>query len=335
MRNEGPYILEWLAHHRAIGVRDALIYSNDCDDGSDALLDLLAGAGVVQHVRHAPRGKSVQWAALRAARDHPAYVAADWALALDSDEFVTLRGGAARLPEFLGAYPGCEAFALPWRLFGSDGQLRFEDLPVTQRFRHAAPERMLFPAASRFCKSLYNAKARGFARPGVHRPKTRGAATPRWRDGAGRPLGAEFAEDDARIILPPDHANGAEVQINHYSLKSAEEFLAKRRRGLPNRASKPLDATYWAERNFNLVEEPSIDRHAAATAEERARLAALPGVAEAHAACVAAHRRHIAEALRDPGEARLFTRLSLLPSSRPPEEAVALEMLETIRSANL
>ncbi len=46
MRNEGPYILEWLAHHRAIGVRDALIYSNDCDDGSDALLDLLAGAGM-------------------------------------------------------------------------------------------------------------------------------------------------------------------------------------------------------------------------------------------------------------------------------------------------
>ncbi|MEM1065309.1 MAG: glycosyltransferase family 2 protein [Pseudomonadota bacterium] len=335
MRNEGPYILEWLAHHRALGIDSALVFSNACDDGSDHLLDLLGAAGVVHHVRHAPRGKSIQWAALRAARDHPAYTSADWALALDCDEFVNIRNGRANLPALLDANAGTDAIALPWRLFGSDGRMRFEDRPVTKRFRRAAPEGMLFPAASRFFKSLYNARAGAFARPGVHRPKTRASSTPRWRDGAGRALGAEFAGDDARILLPPHHADGSVVQINHYSLKSAEEFLAKRRRGLPNRASKPLDATYWAERNFNLVEEPSIDRHAAAMSQEHARLVALPGVAEAHANCVAAHRRHISEALRHPEDARLFTRLSLLPSSRPPDNEVAIEMLEIMRSARL
>lgn len=42
MKNEGPFILEWIAHHRAIGVDDFLIYTNDCTDGTDRLLDALA-----------------------------------------------------------------------------------------------------------------------------------------------------------------------------------------------------------------------------------------------------------------------------------------------------
>jgi len=36
MRNEAPYILEWLAYHRSIGVDGFLIYSNDCDDATSS-----------------------------------------------------------------------------------------------------------------------------------------------------------------------------------------------------------------------------------------------------------------------------------------------------------
>ena len=42
LRNEAPFIVEWVAHMRAIGVTDLLVYTNDCDDGTDALL---AGIG--------------------------------------------------------------------------------------------------------------------------------------------------------------------------------------------------------------------------------------------------------------------------------------------------
>ncbi len=42
MKNEGPFILEWIAYHRAIGVQDFLVYTNDCTDGTDDLLRLLA-----------------------------------------------------------------------------------------------------------------------------------------------------------------------------------------------------------------------------------------------------------------------------------------------------
>jgi len=41
IRDEGPYILDWLAHHRTLGITDFLVFSNDCSDGSDQLLDAL------------------------------------------------------------------------------------------------------------------------------------------------------------------------------------------------------------------------------------------------------------------------------------------------------
>ena len=41
VRNEAAFLLEWLAHHRAVGVTDFLVFSNDCQDGTDAMLDRL------------------------------------------------------------------------------------------------------------------------------------------------------------------------------------------------------------------------------------------------------------------------------------------------------
>ncbi len=98
VRNEGAHLLEWLAHHRAIGFTDVLVFSNDCADGTDAMLDRLAEMGQLVHVRnddHGPRGP--QWAALKAADRHPLTRAADWILCLDIDEFVNIHLGDGRL----------------------------------------------------------------------------------------------------------------------------------------------------------------------------------------------------------------------------------------------
>jgi hypothetical protein len=48
MKNEGPFILEWIAYHRAIGVDDFLIYTNDCTDGTDTMLQMLMAKGLCQ-----------------------------------------------------------------------------------------------------------------------------------------------------------------------------------------------------------------------------------------------------------------------------------------------
>ena len=49
MKNEAPYILEWVAHHRAVGFDNFLIYTNDCTDGTDAVLARLQDLGILQH----------------------------------------------------------------------------------------------------------------------------------------------------------------------------------------------------------------------------------------------------------------------------------------------
>ena len=41
VKNEGAFLIEWLAHHRACGFTDFLVYSNDCSDGTDVMLDRL------------------------------------------------------------------------------------------------------------------------------------------------------------------------------------------------------------------------------------------------------------------------------------------------------
>ena len=38
MKNEGPYLLEWLAYHKSIGIDDFCIFSNDCTDGTNLML---------------------------------------------------------------------------------------------------------------------------------------------------------------------------------------------------------------------------------------------------------------------------------------------------------
>ncbi len=80
MKNEGPFILEWIAYHRAIGVDDFLVYTNDCTDGTDDMLKLLDQHGIVQHRENPFRSttQKPQHAALAAADDEVLVTSANW-----------------------------------------------------------------------------------------------------------------------------------------------------------------------------------------------------------------------------------------------------------------
>ena len=95
VRNEGAFLLEWLAHHRAVGVSDFLVFSNNCDDGTDTMLDHLAQHSWLTHVRNdGPFDKGgIQFTALKAAQRLDIVQDADWILPLDIDEFVNIHVG--------------------------------------------------------------------------------------------------------------------------------------------------------------------------------------------------------------------------------------------------
>ncbi len=316
LRDEGPHLCEWVAHHRALGVTDFLLFSNDCSDGTDAMLDAMAPLGVV-HLRNEPtQGKSLQWNALKQGWGHELRKRADWVLCIDSDEFVNLREPLGSLADLVAACGEADAITLPWRLYGHAGQARLTDGLTTELFDRAAPPGCAYPVGTRQFKTLF--RARGpFRQPGVHRPRLKKDVSARWVDGSGQPLPDAFALAEQRINLFGFPEASGLVQLNHYSVRSAESFLLKRARGLPNRHKKPIDLTYWVERNFNTVEDRSIARHLPATRAALAEIMALPGMGDLHAAAHAAHHAAFEAMLRDQAMVKLYGRLLLAQTSTP------------------
>ncbi len=332
MRNEGPYCVEWVAHHLAAGFSNFLIYSNDCDDGTDAILGRLDRAGIITHVPFQPSGeKSIQWQVLKAVERHAAYKGADWAMFFDCDEFVNLRAPYQSISDVIAALPPeAEAMALRWRLFGNAGLLEAPGDLTIAAYDRAAPEDVNLPLAH-FFKTLF--RPASFAKPGVHRPRARKDAAPIWVDGSGQPLGQGFSRAQKRINLYGVPTASKLVQLNHYSVRSAEDFMNKRARGLPNHMDREIGLGYWVERNFNTVSDSSIAAMKPATRAAMDRLFAIEGLAEDHAAAVASHRARFEEVMEDRGEVQLYWHLALSPGSAPPSPEVARAQIARIRQA--
>ena len=307
VKDEAPFLLEWLAWHQLIGVTDFWIASNDCQDGTDRLLDLLMQHGVVHHHPQRPDpAKSIQWQALKASWAHPLRRAADWMLISDVDEFPMIHCGAHHLNDLIMALPQeAEAVALAWRLFGANGQSSLRDLPVTAQFTRSAPPDMTHPVAATFFKSLFRPEA--FRRPGVHRPlRAEGQGAARWYDGAGRAMTGLWSED-RRLSLLGLEGHRSLAELHHYSLRSVESFVVKSARGLPNRSSKPIDLHYWVGRNFNNQPNEAALALAEPLTAGIARLKALPGVAEAHEEALAWHHAAFARIVQSPEGYQLWT----------------------------
>ena len=332
VKNEASFLLEWLAHHRELGFTDFLIFSNDCSDGTDAMLDRLQAMGLVTHHRNPGphdrdgKNKGPQWAALDAADRHPLTKAADWVLFADVDEFVNIHTGDHRLPALLDALPEASAIPLTWRLFGNGGVQDYHDRPVTETFTRAAPKTLLWPWRAQLFKTLFRNDGT-WKKLGVHRPRSPDPAKiPRWFDGSGREVTDSLAAQGIYSDYTRD--NYQLVQLNHYPLQSMAAYLVKCDRGRANRAAEPLDMSYWVERNFDA--EPDRSIAALDTAPARAALLADKVLAQLHRQGVAWRQARFAALMAQEPWRALFGRLLMCPPSRvlgPQDRAAILAHL--------
>lgn len=323
VRNEGAFLLEWLAHHRAVGFADFVVASNDNQDGTDVMLDRLAALGWLHHIPNpAPHEGGVQWAALKRADAHPAVRAADWLLALDIDEFVNIHAGDGTLSALLAAMPRADALTLTWRLFGNDGVIEYRDAPVTDQFTRAAPEVMFWPWRAFLYKTLYRNDG-AFRKLGVHRPRAPDRdRAPRWVDGMGQPLPQGWS----RLFSPFGRPLYGLVQLNHYPLGAMESFVLKADRGRAVHGADRLGLDYWVERNWCVAEDTSIARYRAARDAHLAELRADGVLDSLHRRAVDWRRSRFAELMREEPNRALLGRLTMTPPSRPlsPERAAIL-----------
>ncbi len=297
MKNEGPFILEWLAYHRVIGVQDFLIYTNDCTDGTDTMLRMLQEKGMVQHRENPFRdsGLKPQHAALQAADDEPMVKNADWLICMDVDEFIDIKCGDGTLDALYRAVGDANMISLTWRLFGNNDVREFRDDLLLEQFTRCAEELIRKPHQAWGFKTLYH-NVGIFKKMGVHRPK--GLKPQLWEDinwvnGSGKPMPSEMYRNGWRSTVT---TYGYDlVQLNHYAVRSAESFLVKRDRGRVNHVDRDQGLVYWFRMNNNAIEERSIQRMIPAVRAELDRLMADPDIAAAHAYSIKKHSAKIKE----------------------------------------
>lgn len=335
VKNEGPFLLEWIAFNRVIGVTGFLFYSNDCTDGTDRMLDALAEAGVVTHLPNPAEGRNYQMEALKDAARHDIVRDADWVWIADVDEFLNIHVGDHTIPALIEACGNPQAISVTFQFFANDGVEAFEDRPVIEQFTRSHNPDLWCGEAAIEVKSLVR---RDFPLQyyGAHRPFFKKTLAPRkrplWTDGSGRPVQHRFlvAANPRRIRRFP--AKGARdfATLNHYALRSLDSYLVKNDRGDVNRENRAFDDTYWRERNDPAWEDLSIRRYLPALTEEIARLKALPGVGALHDEAVRLHRARRDALLEQPDYRAMRDQLRAAPLLPPQEEALIRDLgLET------
>lgn len=309
-RNEGPFLLEWIAWHRMTGFDNILVLSHDCTDGSDRMLDALAEMGFIRHQRHQPApGKSPLLSAYRAARQDSRVLASDWVMALDTDEFLQISVGNGTVQDLIGLnLHGYLGTAIYWKVFGSNGQDRWQDGFLRHRFTRAAETQ---DEANRHFKSLFR-DPESFATFASHSPRDfrgRWKNKERWVDCEGRLIKA------IHLTAPVQHARATHVgrithtaaRVNHYAVKSRESYALKATRLSGAAMVKRYDDTFFTTYDTNNIEDTSALAREADFAEEYARLTAHPDISAMHHACCAHYVTRLCEvAGTDPAEDSRF-----------------------------
>ena len=291
MKNEAPYIIEWVAYHRAVGFDNFLIYTNDCTDGTDAILGRLMEMGVLEHRNNDKwEGNSPQQYALDNAIKEPVLVNADWIAHIDVDEFVNVRCGNGTLADFFARVPQATNVAMTWRLFGHNGVTRYADDFVIEQFDTCAPKFCPKPHTVWGFKTMFR-NIGAYEKLSCHRPNKLNEdkeAQVSWVNGSGAPMGKEVLKNGWRSSK---RSIGYDlIQLNHYALRSAESYLIKRQRGRALHVDRSIGLNYWIRMDWSDVKDITIKRNIPRLREEYDRLMQDETLRKLHAEGVAWHR---------------------------------------------
>jgi len=221
IKNEYPYVLEWIAFHRLVGVEHFYLYDNGSNDGTYELLEKLSITKpeliTVYDVRHV---NPVQLASytdcLYLHRKD-----SEWIAFIDVDEFLYSLN-YPDLKEFIKsigffANYNIGAIAAHWYLFGSNGHTEKTNGLVIERFTRRQPD------ANLHVKSIVRTDAALSVGKDPH--------TFYLIDGF-------TAVNERGVALPRDYAltkggTGNSLRCNHYHTKSHAEYIERKKLGDP------------------------------------------------------------------------------------------------------
>lgn len=234
-KNEGPYFKEWLEWHLGKGVEKFYIYDNESTDGTRELLEPYIRSGIVDY-KYWP-GHRQQLAAYDDCLENNR-LSSRWMAFIDLDEFIVPVRDASIL-EFLKGLESFAAVEINWLVYGSGGRKEKTPGTMMERFRfHSKPEHYL----NRHVKSIVNPR-RVFTMIGCHEVARISGDT---ADSHGQPVRRHFREREPQQDV---------IRINHYAVRSYEEFIEKQARGRASGTQPTVKPEYFVQYDLNDIEE--------------------------------------------------------------------------------
>ncbi len=234
-KDEGPYFKEWIEWHRKMGVNKFYIYDNESSDQTKKILSPYINLGLVEYI-YFP-GYRMQLAAYDDCLERHR-LDSRWIAFIDLDEFIVPVKDKS-IPEFLKRFEKYPAVEINWLCYGSGGAVKKTPGDVMERFRqHSLPDHRL----NRHVKSIVDPR-RVFNMIGCHEAaRISGYAA----DSHGNEITQNF-----RDRIPQQDI----IRINHYAVRSWEEFQEKRSRGRASGKKRFIDQAYFNQYDLNDIKE--------------------------------------------------------------------------------
>ncbi len=268
VKDEGPWLIEWVAHNKVLGFDEIAVASNDCSDGTDQILDRMQDLGLLVHIDNpGPYQRTIQMDAYFALQNLPVMRQCEWLMPLDADEFLVVNIGDGTVKALVEAGKGCHRIPVRWRIFGDSGISGFVDPPITEKLFQSAqredPQNSYFKALVR---EHHNFEM-SVALTRVRRPRA--------RFGPYRLQKLKYYCDGKILVFPQNASfdsviesvrhHGAQsktAQINHYSVRTRELCQLKRYKGDVNRNQATYGTdSYFNRLNLNHEEDRSVLRY--------------------------------------------------------------------------
>ncbi|MCD7797830.1 MAG: glycosyltransferase family 92 protein [Akkermansiaceae bacterium] len=231
MKNEASYIEEWLRYHLLVGVEHFYLYNNNSEDGIEEVLRPWIECGLVTYTVWP--GRHQQFAMYRHALKKAA-PETRWLALIDIDEFIQVLDGR-KLSDFLREYGEASQLVIMWQHFGSNGRLKRDEGFVIERFTR---------------------REEGTCHVG--KAITRPAAALDTLVHYCLVFGRSVDEDHLPLesFTPPLKNSASRIRVNHYAVKSQEEYALKKSRGYATPGSFSDD--YFQRLDRNEVEDESM-----------------------------------------------------------------------------
>lgn len=233
-RNEVDYIIEWIAWHQICGLSSFYIADNYSDDGTKELLDNLEMLGIVETIYQPPAERFSQIKAYDAILQRAHLRGEQFIIFIDADEFLisedTSAGSECDILLSLFENINISAVCINWRTFGSSNLTHFHPTPVLKRFSlHQADHTTSWQ--NHHVKTV--ARIDRISQVGIHVPQVSHGD---FYSPSGVPVHGFLAHNGSAYV--PSRSGGLSekicsrpLRINHYPIKSKEEYTKKRLRG--------------------------------------------------------------------------------------------------------